>query len=405
MNRRVLGSLLVPAAMVVASCVKAPSDPTIPSAMCAPRCERDHACDSTVDVAACVTRCEHLLGPRAIYMREDWVGAVRACAERQACVQETDQAISACIADARRRLQPTPAALRYCEKAQEKAPICRVRQVELRDFAHCVASNDLLSDPILKMLADCEDEPCRTHPACFYDVIGDDPILWRDDVQRLRNNGTLPGPAAETVALAAKIISEAKSPIPGATVCLRDSQVPCVTSDASGAFTLDVPAHQEIAITVSADGFAARLLTASTVGKGLTWTITLPAGDSQAARYTKLGTTRPDAASGAIVANTRAPNGIDHGLDGVTMSVDPPSGHGPFYFAPDGAPDASRTSTSTYAEIIVAGLAPGVVEVTTGPADVTCVPSFGGWPSNRPGSVRVPIVAGFETRLVMQCHK
>jgi hypothetical protein len=66
---------------------------------------------------------------------------------------------------------------------------------------------------------------------------------------------------------------------------------------------------------------------------------------------------------------------------------------------------SSRTVTSTFSSGLLLGVAPAVVELTMGPADVTCVPGFGGWPSRRPGSVRVPVVAGFETRVSMKCHR
>ena len=76
---------------------------------------------------------------------------------------------------------------------------------------------------------------------------------------------------------------------------------------------------------------------------------------------------------------------------------------GPVYLAEDGAPDSSLVATSTYGDAVFAGVAPGVVELTMGPADVVCVPSFGGWPTSRQGSVRVPVVAGFETVVWMRC--
>jgi hypothetical protein len=84
-----------------------PSDPTIPRQMCEPRCQRVHDCDPHSDVADCETRCEHQLGPRKVFDRPDYVASVRACAERQACVDDTYRAIGACIYDAFRRLEPS----------------------------------------------------------------------------------------------------------------------------------------------------------------------------------------------------------------------------------------------------------------------------------------------------------
>jgi hypothetical protein len=44
------------------------------------------------------------------------------------------------------------------------------------------------------------------------------------------------------------------------------------------------------------------------------------------------------------------------------------------------------------------------VTLTMGPTSVQCVPNYGGWPSGN-NAVRVPIAAGFETRVSMRCHK
>jgi hypothetical protein len=86
------------------------------------------------------------------------------------------------------------------------------------------------------------------------------------------------------------------------------------------------------------------------------------------------------------------------------MAIEPKSGQGPLYFAPSSKPDPQRTSTSTWSEALFASVAPGEVTLTFGPAGVTCVPLYGGWPSAIPNSVRIPVAAGFETRLGMRCH-
>jgi hypothetical protein len=392
--------------VVLAACDKPPSDPGIPSAMCTPRCERDHACDATVDVSDCVTKCEHLLGPRAVYERQDWVGAVRACAQQQACVQDTDGAILRCQRDAWRRLAPSPAALRFCRTFVSRQDACNVSASRRRDNDHCLQWHQMYSDAILDRLTDCEEQPCRVHGACFDAVVGEDPADDDPNVLRQRTQGRIPDAGSPTVTLHGRVRTESKDPIPGAAVCLRESQQPCVTTDASGEFTIDLPAHQEIAIAITAQGFAARLFATNTVGQSIRdWNFQLPTATFEAARYAKVGQSAPDPQSASLVATAQAPSGVGHDMTGVEISIDPRAKIGPVYLAEDGAPDSSLVATSTYGDAVFAGVAPGVVELTMGPADVVCVPSFGGWPTSRQGSVRVPVVAGFETVVWMRCHR
>jgi hypothetical protein len=141
-------------------------------------------------------------------------------------------------------------------------------------------------------------------------------------------------------------------------VCLRGkAEAPCVTTDESGAFTLTAPAHEEFALTAAATGYGSRVVALETVGRDVeNWSVTLVTDAALRARHVAAGATYPDASTGYVF--------------GLLVNV-----------------------------------APGEAEITFGPESVTCVPSYGGWPSKRPNSVRIPVVAGFETRVTMQCHR
>jgi hypothetical protein len=376
--------------------------------MCSSRCARDRDCEH-VDVEDCMTRCEHGLSPRSIYFREDWVEAVQACAQRQTCVPDTDRAIASCINDARRRVQPSAAAVRFCKTLISRQTTCSVRVSRYYDYDHCIEWHELYTDAILDKMTDCEEAPCRVHGACFDALVGEDSVDDDPNVITQRTQGRILDAGSPDVTMEGHVRTESKAPVEGAKVCLHGSQgTPdvCVAADGSGAFSLVVPAHGESIVTVSAEGFAPRLYAITTIGKSLTnWSMTLETAAFAASRYAKLALPGPDATSGAILATAQAPAGNAHGLEGVAISIDPPSKLGTIYFGPDGSPDMTRTVTSTFSSGLLPGVAPAVVELTMGPADVSCVPGFGGWPSRRPGSVRVPVVAGFETRVSMKCHR
>jgi hypothetical protein len=112
----------------------------------------------------------------------------------------------------------------------------------------------------------------------------------------------------------------------------------------------------------------------------------------------------PDESKGFVYATARVPGGVATGLEGVTMTISPSSGIGPSFFSSTGEVEPSRPETSTYGSGLFAAVTPGEATLTMGPQSVQCVPSYGGWPSG-PNSVRVPIAAGFETRVSMRCHK
>ena len=88
------------------------------------------------------------------------------------------------------------------------------------------------------------------------------------------------------------------------------------------------------------------------------------------------------------------------GTEGITISITPTSGVGPLYDDPSGLPDVNLGATSPWGAAHFANVAPGEVDVKTDPA---CTPNFGGWRSTKIDSVRVPIVAGFETHVGFYC--
>jgi hypothetical protein len=236
-------------------------------------------------------------------------------------------------------------------------------------------------------------------------VVGDDPY-WEDpDRSTEFFQNPIPEAPRSSVSLRGKVTTESQAGIVGATVCLQGTlRARCVRASDSGDFSLVVPAHAELAVAVTAPGFGNRLIPFTTTGKDATGAYMLLREEAVQARYSGLGGVYPNEAVGFVYATAEAPSGSATGIEGVTMTIEPKSGQGPLYFAPDSRPDPARTKTSTWSDALFIGVTPGEVTLTFGPAPVTCMPSYGGWPSATPNSVRIPVAAGFETRVGMGCH-
>jgi hypothetical protein len=398
------GALLVSLALLL-SCGGPvhPSDPAIPDEVCQPRCQREHDCNPTVDVESCVSHCAHALSPRIVYDRADYVTALRGCAQGQSCVANIDQSISACQSDSFRRLEPTSTARAFCKRRVERSFQCGDYRW---DEDHCVNGHKAYTDAILGQLTDCLDRPCSNYARCMVAVVGRD-VVWEDSDRIAEDLSTpVPQPSPVSVTVQGFVETEAAAPIAEATVCLNDLNGPCARTGPTGDFSLQIPAHSDAAITARASGFGQVVVAVSTRGKNwAAFKIVLRSDATLQARYSGIGGLHSDAGTGYVYATAQAPDGSPTGLEGVTMDVTPKPGRGPLYFAPTSDPDPQRTATSTWSSALFADVPPGEITLTFGPAAVTCVPSYGGWPSSLPSSVRVPIAAGFETRVVMRCHK
>jgi hypothetical protein len=386
-----------------------PANPAIPDEICQPRCQRQHDCDPSSDMAACMTRCRGALSPRVVYESAEFAGKLAACSNQQACGAGLDGRILSCWADVRARSAPSDAARKYCGTFVDKEDSCATRRVLTYD--RCLYGTKVYSDETLAQLTAClERSPCDTASwySCEVDVVGLDERT--DDSDRVEAFRVRPVPTvrANVNVAGTVVIGSTKAPLGNARVCVNGRpEIACAVSDVStGAFALILPARSELAITATAPGYGGRLVAVvTTTNDWDQFTIAVPKLDVLRTRYGGFGATPPDAATGALFATARAPRGSKGGLDGVTLAAVPSSGTGPFYFAPKGVPDPALKATSTWSSSVFANLTPGVVEVTFGPENVTCTPYAGGWPSPKPNTVRVPILAGLESRVVLQCHR
>jgi hypothetical protein len=402
-HARRAGVLLVFAATVTCT----PShlaDSSIPTTLCQPRCERMHECDGTTDVRSCVDRCVSSLGPRTVYERADLTMAARACTERQACLPHMDAAIASCIRDAFERLQPTPAAQAYCQRFMEKNQTCSGRPSI--DMAHCLYYDKSYTDPVIAQLDHCvRDSPCKWLGRCFQTVVGEDPILDDPDRTRAMVDRPLGSPLRDEVRVAGTVTTDgALTPIAGATVCILPGAAGCATTDSRGIYQLSAPAHAEISITVRAADFGARVVPITTIGRDvMEFSIPLHDGARAAKRYAAWNAQLPNESVGALLA-TAIGQTENHLPEGATFRLDPASGQGPLYFSERGEAAPDRTTASSRSTALFADLKPGEAVLTIRAPGLVCAPWWGGWPSSAPESIRVPIVAGFETRVTMRCR-
>jgi hypothetical protein len=378
-----------------------PNDPGIPDALCRSRCEREHACDGSIDVGGCVGNCEHGLSPRVVYDREDLVASKRNCALGQPCVANVDRAISSCENDVWRRLEPSAVDRAYCVRRVARAFKCGDYRW---DEEHCLDSTKGYTDVIVGQLGDCLDQPCTKYRGCELAVVGYDQV-WadRDRIAAFYGN-PIPKAGPPTVTLHGRVVAEGGGPIADAEVCVLDRRS-CTRSDASGGFALAVAAHAELALAIVAPAFVRRLVAVATTGHDVdTLGVDLLPDAVVRARYVAMGAAYPDEARGFIYATARPLSGDATGLAGVAITIAPSSGVGPSFLSAAGDVDPTLHETSTDSSALFAAVAPGEVTLTMGTTGAACVPNYGGWPSGV-GSVRVPVAAGYETRVSMRCPK
>lgn len=125
----------------------------------------------------------------------------------------------------------------------------------------------------------------------------------------------------------------------------------------------------------------------TTAGTSLTMPFTLASLESTRAGYAAVGVTVPDPATGVAQMRTTVVGANDKRMEGVSLSL-AAGGATPLYRGPDGAFAKDLQATSTWGAAALAGLKPGTVEMTLGPADVVCIPTTWAWPSDKANSVK-----------------
>jgi hypothetical protein len=183
------------------------------------------------------------------------------------------------------------------------------------------------------------------------------------------------------------------APLSDFDVCLhKASPARCQKTDGSGQFTLPVPANANVAVTFVRDGFLSILVAVRTGSDDIdieptAFTAQLTDADRL---YTAMGFTR-DPAKGLV----------DIALPGADLTFTPKSGAGPFVGSTMGLGLTDITGPLAGVPLTVfANIDPGEVEFRAISPAGPCVFSDLLWQGSTPGTVRLPILAGFNTRLI-----
>jgi hypothetical protein len=189
------------------------------------------------------------------------------------------------------------------------------------------------------------------------------------------------------------------SPVAGAEVCIADPPGECVSSDASGAYSIsNVPKNTQVEFQVKAPGFinALGVFDVKDVDRN---DINAALLDEQIAvgLFEDAGITY-DPTQGAIVAAVSDP-AVMHGASGYSFTLTPSAGEGPYYTSPTAVlPSATATTDAGGVGFINLPAGDYTVEAT-GPGACTSNAIVANGPSSWPARVR----AGFLTYIVAEC--
>jgi hypothetical protein len=188
------------------------------------------------------------------------------------------------------------------------------------------------------------------------------------------------------------VVDEESEPLEAARVCEVGADN-CATTDVDGKTTLDFPKDEEVAWSVEKEGYlvlAGADVTDETLDPGpFTWRLrTVETMDAWAEQ---LGTTSPLTAT----YNRAVPPRI-----GATYTLVDETALG--YYMDMGMPDPELAATTSEGDGGFAEVSPGVVEVEFGGTATDCVASLA-WPSERPNTIRLPVIEGVTTYGSMRC--
>jgi len=188
------------------------------------------------------------------------------------------------------------------------------------------------------------------------------------------------------------VVDEESEPLEGAEVCEVGADN-CATTDAGGNTMLDFPGDEEVAWTVEKDGYAVLAgadVTDETLDPGpFEWRLnTVETIDAWAE---KLGTTSP--LTGTY--NRALPQ-----RSGATYTLVDETALG--FYMDMGMPDPELTATTLAGDGGFVEVSPGVVEIEFGGTATDCVASLA-WSSERPNTIRLPVIDGLTTYGSMRC--
>lgn len=200
------------------------------------------------------------------------------------------------------------------------------------------------------------------------------------------------------------------APLAGARVCLPDAPaVPCATTDANGAYQIQLPAWTtdlDLAVNVTAAGHLGFTGLTHQTTNGVVWFSQISLMDDAAATarlQAQAGFAYPAPGKAFVLLSVfRASGGA---VTGATAALSPASGSGPVYAQPSGTLDPTLAATTTNGYLLFGGVTPGKLSITV--AGVPCTPralSVGAWAASTPSTVAGEAAANSMTQMTAICQ-
>lgn len=189
----------------------------------------------------------------------------------------------------------------------------------------------------------------------------------------------------------------AGGPIEGVLICvIVPLGGPCVMSAADGTFTATgIPETTEMLVELTAPLYQPALATVTTGTTDVTFSYLM----AKRATVSTLGTIigqRIDATKGQIFVQAGD-------AAGVTVTLSPASGTGPFYSTATGIPSRTLTETTVSGAAVFANVDPGEYIVTFSHATLMCPPTGFAWAGTVAETTRVPVQADHVSSTVALC--
>lgn len=199
--------------------------------------------------------------------------------------------------------------------------------------------------------------------------------------------------------------SSSAGPVEGMKVCvLEDESNPCAMTDADGRFTIaGLPAMSDVTLSFEKQGYLPTLLpveTGSTDMDGsVAGSLTIPGATLDPSSVP----VAVDSSKGIVATFAVTTSGT--GAIGARPTLTPESGNGPYFVTAQNVLDVSADSFVDKTAIYF-NVAPGTYEVAFDEPQHDCAPAtipFGFGFAAGPSSVKVPVIAGYETICGVLC--
>ncbi len=210
----------------------------------------------------------------------------------------------------------------------------------------------------------------------------------------------VPGDAGVTVTYALRVRDLlTNDPVVTARVCVHNvPEIECVGVDEDGMAQIQVPVNAEVQLRTTAIRYFPLLNTLTTTDADGSADIDIGKRSNIAPLLAAVGIDL-DETKGQLAFLAQTSPGS--GLEGVSVTVTPESGEGPFYTR-DSLPEDGLTATTSDGLGVYANLDPGRIEVVYDNPNGGCAPGEG-WPSSTANALTTNIEAEHLTIVIAYC--